>query len=132
MRQSDGRSNLATTQETLMTYNRMEAKPIAGEPCRFCGDAKVLSEGEPRRGSKHRVVSNGDVAIRPFYRFEVAGDAKSSMSALACVIPTMRIGMVGRGKVVRNAEISGRHEITKSTPRIPSIGPDIEAWEGGS
>ena len=24
-----------------MTYNRMEAKPIAGEPCRFCGDAKA-------------------------------------------------------------------------------------------
>ena len=22
-----------------MTYNRMEAKLIAGEPCRFCGDA---------------------------------------------------------------------------------------------
>ena len=22
-----------------MTYNRMEAKPIAGEHCRFCGDA---------------------------------------------------------------------------------------------
>jgi hypothetical protein len=24
-----------------MTYNRMEAKPIAGEHCRFCGDAKA-------------------------------------------------------------------------------------------
>src|SRR5712691_8360668 len=24
-----------------MTYNRMEAKPIAGEPCRFCGDAEA-------------------------------------------------------------------------------------------
>jgi hypothetical protein len=24
-----------------MTYNRMEAKPIAGEHCRFCGDASV-------------------------------------------------------------------------------------------
>ena len=23
----------------VMTYNRMEAKPIAGEHCRFCGDA---------------------------------------------------------------------------------------------
>src|SRR3989442_2228633 len=24
-----------------MTYNRMEATPIAGEHCRFCGDAKA-------------------------------------------------------------------------------------------
>src|SRR6059058_5213498 len=24
-----------------MTYNRMEAKPIDGEHCRFCGDAKA-------------------------------------------------------------------------------------------
>ena len=24
-----------------MTYNRMEAKPIAGERCRFCGDANA-------------------------------------------------------------------------------------------
>lgn len=24
-----------------MTYNRMEAKPIQGEHCRFCGDAKA-------------------------------------------------------------------------------------------
>jgi hypothetical protein len=24
-----------------MTYNRMEAKPIAGEHCRFCSDAKA-------------------------------------------------------------------------------------------
>ena len=24
-----------------MTYNRMEAKPIKGEHCRFCGDAKA-------------------------------------------------------------------------------------------
>jgi hypothetical protein len=36
----------------------------------------------PRRHwSKRRVVSNGYVVIRPFSRFEAAGDAKSSMSA---------------------------------------------------
>jgi hypothetical protein len=83
-----------------------------------------------RRWSKRHVVSSGSVAIPPFYRFEVGGDAKSSMSALACVIPTMRIGMGGRGKAARNAGSSGRHEITDSTPRIPLIGPDIEAWAG--
>ena len=83
-----------------------------------------------RRWSKHRVVSSGSVAIPPFYRFEAGGDAKSSMSALACVIPPMRIGMRGRGKAASNAGSSGRHAITDSTPRIPLIGPDIEAWAG--
>jgi hypothetical protein len=30
-----------TEQGDSMTYNRMEAKPMAGEHCRFCGDAKA-------------------------------------------------------------------------------------------
>ena len=38
--------------------------------------------------------------------------------------------MGGRGKAASNAGSSGRHEITDSTPRIPLIGPDIEAWAG--
>ena len=37
--------------------------------------------------------------------------------------------MVARGKAVRNAVISGRHEITKLMPKTPSIGPDIEGCE---
>jgi hypothetical protein len=83
-----------------------------------------------RRWSKRRVVSSGSVAIPPFYRFAAGGDAKSSMSALVCVIPTRRIGMRDRGKAARNAGSSGRHAITDSTPRIPLIGLDIEAWAG--
>ena len=41
--------------------------------------------------------------------------------------------MEGRGKVVRNAGISGRHEITKSMRKTQSIGPGIEGrgWQGG-
>jgi hypothetical protein len=39
--------------------------------------------------------------------------------------------MGGRGTAARNAGSSGRHKITDSTPRIPLIGPDIEAWAGG-
>ena len=125
MRRSKGGPNLSTSKQgEYMTYNRMEAQPIAGEHCRFCGVPQ-------RRWSKHRVVSSGYVAIPPFYRFEVGGDAKSSMSALACVIPTMRIGMGGRGQAARNAGSSGRHEITDSTPRTPLTGPDIEAWAEG-
>jgi len=38
--------------------------------------------------------------------------------------------MGGRGKAASNAGSSGRHAITDSTPRIPLIGLDIEAWAG--
>ena len=41
----------------------------------------------------------------------------------------MKINMVARGKAVRNAVISGRHEITKPMRKIPSIGQDIEGWD---
>ena len=78
------------------------------------------------RWSKRRVASSGYVAIRPMCRFAVAGDVKWSMNALADAIPTMRISMAGRGKVVRNAVISGRLDITNSMRRTPSTGPGIE------
>jgi hypothetical protein len=38
--------------------------------------------------------------------------------------------MGGHGKAAKSAGSSGRHAITDSTPRIPLIGPDIEAWGG--
>ena len=68
--------------------------------------------------------------IRHLCRFEGVGGAKWSTNASACVIPTMRISMAALGKAVASAVSSGRHEITNSTPRTPSIGPDIEAWKG--
>src|SRR2546428_1090796 len=58
--------------------------------------------------------------------FRGGGDVKWSMNALACAMPTMRISMKGRGKVVRNAAISGRPDMTNSMRRSPSTGPDIE------
>src|SRR3989441_4585511 len=42
MRRSKGGPHPSTLKQgECMTYNRMEAKPIAGEHCRFCGDAKA-------------------------------------------------------------------------------------------
>src|SRR4029453_7029196 len=87
-----------------MTYNRMEAKPIAGEHCRFCGDASAPLV-------KRRAVSNGFAVIRPFFHCEVAGGVRWSTNALVCVIPTMRISMAARGRAVRSAVISGRRAI---------------------
>src|SRR6266571_7432848 len=43
----------------------------------------------------------------------------------------MRIGMGDRGTAARNAGISGRHAMTNSTPRTPSIGRDIEILRPG-
>ena len=76
--------------------------------------------------SKRRVASSGYVARPPLCRFVVAGDVKWSMNALAYAMPTTRISTEGRGKVVRNAAISGRPDITNSMRRTPSTGPDIE------
>ena len=81
------------------------------------------------RWSKRRVVISGFVVIPRFYRFEGVGGAKWSMNALACAMPTIRISMEGRGKVVRNVVISGRLDITNSMRRTPSTGPGIERGE---
>ena len=67
--------------------------------------------------------------IRPLCRFEAGGDAKWSMNALVCAIPTMRISTVVLGKAVRNAGISGRHVSTELMRKIQSIGQNIERWE---
>ena len=37
--------------------------------------------------------------------------------------------MEGRGKVVSNAAISGRHEMTNAMRKTLSIGQDIEGWD---
>src|SRR5713101_2572517 len=79
-----------------------------------------------RRWSKRRVVISGFVVIRRFFRFEGAGGAKWSTSASACAIPTMRTSMAARGKAVRSAERSGRHEINKDKRKTRSIGKEIE------
>ena len=81
-----------------------------------------------RHWSKLRVVSSGFVVIQRFSRFEGAGGAKWSMSALACAILTMRTSMAARGKAVRSAVRSGHHEITKGMRKTRSIGQDIERW----
>lgn len=67
--------------------------------------------------------------IRPLSRGEAVGDAKGSMNAFVCVIPTMRISTVVLGTAVSNAAISGRHVMTKLMRNIQSIGHNIERWE---
>ena len=40
----------------------------------------------------------------------------------------MKISMAARGKAVKSAVSSGRHEITKGMRKTRSIGQDIEWW----
>ena len=40
----------------------------------------------------------------------------------------MKINMAARGKAVRSAVSSGRHEMTKGMRKTRSIGQDIERW----
>ncbi len=105
-----------------MTYNRMEAKPIAGEHCRFCGDASAPLV-------KTECCQQWICCDTAFFRFEAADGVRSSTNALVCVTPTMRINMVALGKAVRSAVISGRREITKPMRKTQSIGQDIEWWD---
>ena len=104
-----------------MTSNRMEAKPIAGEPCRFCGDAKAPLV-------KTLCCDQWICCDGAFFRFEGVGGAKWNTNASACAIPTMRISMAALGKAARCAVRSGRHEITKRMRKTRSIGQNIERW----
>jgi hypothetical protein len=105
-----------------MTYNRMEAKLIAGEHCRFCGDARAALVKTP-------CADQWICCDTAFVSFRGGGDVKWSMNALACAMPTIRISMEGRGKGVRNAVISGHPDMTNSMRRTPSTGPGIERGE---
>jgi len=88
-----------------MTYNRMEAKPIAGEHCRFCGDASA-----PLVQTRVSAVLCCDTA---FVSFRGGGRCQVERERFVCAIPTMKISMVARGRAARNAAISGRHAMTK-------------------
>src|SRR5438105_3148567 len=111
----------ANAQGETMTYNRMEAKPIAGEHCRFCGDAKAPLVKTP-------CCDQWICCDTAFLSFRGGGGVKWSTNASACVIPTMKISMAARGKAVRSAVSSGRHEITRGMRITRSIGQDIERW----
>ena len=104
-----------------MTYNRMEAKPIAGEHGRFCGDAKAPLVKTPCCAQ----WMCGDTA---FLSFRGGGGAKWSTNASAWAIPTMRTSMAALGKAVRSAVSSGRHEMTKHRRKTRSIGQNMERW----
>ena len=105
-----------------MTYNRMAAKPIAGEHCRFCGDASAPLLQTP-------CCQQWICCDTAFVSFRGGGRCQVEHERLVCAIPTMRINMVALGKAVSNAVISGRPEITKPMQRTRSIGQNIEGQD---
>jgi hypothetical protein len=105
-----------------MTHNRMEAKPIAGEHCRFCGDAKAPLVKTP-------CCQQWICCDTAFMSFRGGGRCQVEHERFSLCYSHYQDQHGGLGKVVSNAAISGRHEITKSMRKTPSIGQDIEAWE---
>ena len=119
----EGRCNPIHAQGKPMTYNRMEAKSMAGEHCRFCGDARSC-------WSKRRVASSGYVAIPLLWPFEAGGAVNISTNALRCAILTPLMVTRVLGKPVRNAASSGHRKSTKRMRNIRSMCPGMEWWEG--
>ena len=102
-----------------MTYNRMEAKPIAGEHCRFCGDARAALVKTP-------CCQQWICCDTAYLSFRGGGRCQVEHERFSLCYSHYEDSMEGRGKVVRSAAISGRPDITNSMRRIPSTGPDIE------
>ena len=81
-----------------MTYDRMEAKPIAGEHCHFCGgDASPLV--------KPLAASNGYAAIRRIFRFEGEAIANLSMNTRASATSTTMKDIRADGRSAKNAVV---------------------------
>src|SRR2546422_7389158 len=119
----DDEGTHTTTEGAPMTYNRMEAKPIAGEHCRFCGDASAPLVKTPCC----QQWIGCDTAL---CRFEVAAVATMSTNAVRCAIPTLVIGTQALGKRVSTAVSAGRRKSTKPMRNIRSMCRDIE-WRDG-
>jgi hypothetical protein len=103
-----------------MTYNRLEAKPIPGEHCRFCGDAEAPLVKTP-------CCQQWICCDTAFLSFRGGGRCQVEHERLSLCYSPYEDRHGGRGNTVRNVGISGHPETTNSTPRILSIGPDIEA-----
>lgn len=85
---------MATDGGKALTYNRMEAKPIAGEHCRFCGREQVPLV-------KTRCCEQWICCDTAFMSFRVA-IANLSMRIIAPVISTTMKGIKARCRVVRS------------------------------
>src|SRR5437870_13152210 len=105
-----------------MPYNRMEATPIAGEHCRFCGDAKAPLVTTT-------CCQQWICCDTAFLAFRGGGRCQVEHERFSLCYSHYEDRHGGPWEVVRNAAISGRHAITKSMRKTPSIGQDIEAWE---
>ena len=104
-----------------MTYNRMEAKPIAGAHCRFCGDANAPL-GKTPCGQQWMCWATAFVSLRG------GGGATWSTNASACAMPTMRSSMAARGNAVSSAVSSGRPAMTTRLRKPRSMGQNMERW----
>ncbi len=104
-----------------MTSNRMEAKLIAGEPCRFCGDAKAPLV-------KTRCCDQWICCDGAFFSFRGGGQCHVEHERFSMCYSHYEDQHAALGKAVRRAVRSGRHEMTKRMRKTRSIGQNIERW----
>ncbi len=99
-----------------MTYDRMEATPIAGEHCRFCGDTSAPLVKTP-------CCQQWICCDTAFMSFRGGGRCQYAHERFTLCYSHY-------GKPVRNAESSGHRKSTKRMRNIRSMCRDIEWWEG--
>ena len=105
-----------------MTYNRMEAKPIAGEHCRFCGDASAPLVKTP-------CCQQWICCDTAFVSFRGGGRCQVEHERFTLCYSHYIDGHSVLGRPVRRAERSGHRKSTKRMRNIPSMCRDIERWE---
>ena len=104
-----------------MTYNRMEAKPIAGEHCRFCGDAKAPLVKTP-------CCEQWICCDTAFWSFQGGGRCQVQHERFSMCHSHYQDQHGGPWESCEKCASSGRPEITRGMRRTRSIGPGIEWW----
>src|SRR5712691_5288946 len=104
-----------------MTYNRMEAKPIAGEHCRFCGDAKAALVQTP-------CCQQWICCDTAFVSFQGGGYCQVEHERFRMCYSHYEDKHGGPGRAVSSVVISGRPEMTKPMRKTLSIGQNIEGY----
>ena len=103
-----------------MTYNRMEAKPIAGEPCRFCGDAQAPLVKTP-------CCDQWICCDTAFLSFRGGGRCQVEHERFSMCYSHYEDKHGGPWESCQKcAVIFGRHEIIKPMRKTRSIGLNIE------
>ncbi len=94
-----------------MTHDRTQAKLIAGEHCRFCGDTDKPLIKTP-------CCDQWICCDTAFLSFRGMGDVNTHTNDLVCVIHIIAMGIKNLGILVRSVKNFGTLTITKNIIKI--------------